>query len=52
MKSEESLGELKKKKQNNMHNFQKKELSNRIRFFLIVNFPMRSELVFLSLFIY
>ena len=32
-------------------NFLKKELSNQIRIFLIVNFPMRPELVFLLPFI-
>ena len=47
MKSERSLGDLIKK----LKSFLKKS-SNRIGIFMIVNFPMRPELVFLSHFVY
>ena len=46
MKSDQSLGDLK-----NMC-FLKKQLSNKIRIFFIVNFPMSPELVILSTFVY
>ena len=47
MKSYQSLGYLK-----NMKFSKKKQLSNRIRNFFIVNFPVRPELAFLSPFVY
>ena len=43
MKSDLPLGDKEAKK--SLKIFIKKELSNRIRFFLIVNLPMRPELV-------
>ena len=43
MKSDWPLGDLEQK---DLKRFLKKELSIRIRIFLIVNFPMRPELVF------
>ena len=49
MKGDYYLSDLKKKTKK-CEKFLKKPLSNRIRFLLIINFPMRPELVFVIAF--
>ena len=49
MKSDLSLGDLKKQKK--VDKFYKKKLSSRVRIFLIMNLPVRPELVLFVAFI-